>query len=109
LNNILAIIIIVVLLIAWVIFGPNWLIYRAMKKVIKALKKRNSYNIALASTAEEIGVKNEPMWSRMFKDRDYRPQALAQLVQLEIVLQTPEGKFYINQVKLDQSRLKDVK
>jgi hypothetical protein len=108
-NNIYIIIIIVVLLIAWIIVGPNWLIFRAMKKVIKGLKKRNSYNQATASTAEEIGVKNEPMWSRMFKARDYRPQALIQLVQLDIVIQTPEGKYFINESKLQQSRLKDVK
>ena len=108
-NNVYIIIIIIIVLIAWIIVGPNWLIFRAMKKVIKALKKRNSYNQSTASAAEEIGVKQEPMWSRMFKARDYRPQALQQLVQLEIVIQTPEGKFFINESKLQQSRLKDVK
>jgi hypothetical protein len=106
-NNVLVIILIVVVLIVWIIFGPNWLIYRAMKKVVKALKKRNSWDQASSSWAEQIGIKKEPLWSAMFKARDYRPRALQQLVQLEIIIQTPEGKYFLNRAKLEESRLRD--
>ena len=106
-NNVLVIIAVVILLLAWIIVGPNWLIFRAMKKVVKALKKRNSWDQASASFAEQIGVKKEPLYISMFKARDYRPRALQQLVELQIVIQTPEGKFFLNKVKLDESRLKN--
>jgi len=107
LNDVLLIILVIIALIVWIIIGPNWLVFRAMKKVIKALKKRDAYNAKNACYAEEIGIRKQTMFSNMFKVRDYRPQALQQLVQLEIVKQTDDEKFYINQEKLDQSRLKN--
>jgi hypothetical protein len=107
-NNVLVIILVVVVFLAWIILGPNWLIYRAMKKVVRALKERNSWNQASASWAEQIGIKKEPLWNSMFKVRDYRPRALQQLVELQIIVQTPEGKFFLNKNKLDESRLKDI-
>jgi hypothetical protein len=107
-NNVLVIIIAVLVLLAGIILVPNWLIFRAMKKVVSALKNRNSWNQVSASWAEQIGIKKEPLWNSMFKVRDYRPRALQQLIELQIIIQTPEGKFFLNKNKLDESRLKDI-
>ena len=98
----------IIIMLAAVITIPRWLIFNAMKRIIKIMKKQNVFNPQNARSAEEMGIAPLTIWGRMFKMRDYRPQALQHLTELRIVLQTQDGKYYINQEILSTSRLKDV-
>lgn len=72
------------------------------------MKKMNAFSPDKALSAEQIGIIPLSMWDRMSKMRDYRPKALMQLIQVQIVNRTPDGKLYINQEKLNQSRFKSI-
>lgn len=88
---------------------PRWLMMNAMKKVLKIMHKHNAISPQTAKFAEELGIKPQSMWDRMFRMRDYKPQALQLLTQYQIVMLTPEGKYYVNQENLAKSKLKDTK
>ena len=100
---------VVILMLVTLIFLPRWMIMNAMKKVVKTLVKHDAQSPKAAKFAEDMGIRPLSMWDRMFKIRDYRPQAFQLLVQHGIIVQTPEGKCYLDTNKLSQSKLRDVK
>ncbi len=107
-NDWIVLVLVIILMLAIMIFLPRWLVLRAMRKVLKTLRKQNAVDAKSAKPAEQFGAAPPNLWDRMFKMRDYRPQALQQLVQLQIVSMTPDGKYYINQQNLLNSRFHDI-
>lgn len=97
----------VVLLIALFVI-PQFMMKRAVRAVIRILRDNHATSKKEAKTAEELGLQPKRMVERMMKPRDYKPRALQLLMGQEIVQMTEDGKLYLQEEKLDASRLRDI-
>jgi len=97
-------VILVVLFIFFVFVVPQWLLFRSVPKVIRLFRENNAVGPKNAKTIEELGLKPKTMFERMFRMRDYKPKALQFLIRVTIVELTEEGKVYLDEDKLLQTR-----
>ena len=97
----LYIVLIVIAIILFWLFIPRFLIKRAISQVIKTFQYHNALNAKDARTIDELGLTPPTFSQRMFRTRDYKPQALDLLMRGEIVLTTEDGRLYLSQEKLD--------
>jgi hypothetical protein len=101
---IILLVLIMLLLIALAFLGSTFLMRRAIKAVIKMFRDKEAYTPETAKTEEELGFKRRSFIQ--FKAmRDYKPTALQFLLRSNIVQMTDEGKFYISEEALSQTRL----
>lgn len=101
---ILALIMIGTLILA--LFFSQWLLIRNVPKVIRIFRQRNAVGEKNAKTMEELGLKSKPMLERMFRMRDYKPRVMQFLIRVTIVGMTEDGKVYLDESKLTQTRWK---
>ena len=100
-----AIIIILIILFLLAIFVlPQLMIGRAVPKVIKIFRNRNAVGIKNAKSIEELGLQPKSMVERMMRLRDYKPRALDFLIQVGVVQMTEEGKVYLSEEMLANTR-----
>ena len=100
----LFILILVVAFILGVFVLPQFLIRRAIRSVIQIFQQHNAVGVKSAKTLEELGLQPKPMFQKMFKTRDYKPQALQALIHSDIIQMTEDGKFYLAEEKLITTR-----
>ncbi len=91
-----------------VFFVPQWILIRNIPKVIRIFRKFNAVNPKTAKTIEEMGLKPKPMLERMFRRRDHKPRALQFMLRVSIVDVTEDGKLYLNEEKLTQTRWRNL-
>lgn len=103
---ILGLIMIATLILA--IFFSQWLLIRSVPKVIRIFRKHNAVGEQNAKTIEELGLKQKPMLERMFRMRDYKPRVLQFLMRVTIVEMSEDGKLYLDESKLTQTRWKNL-
>ena len=99
--------VIIILILAALIFIPRLLMKRAFSNVIKIFRQHNAINDKNAKTIDELGLRPPTFTQRMFRARDYKPQALDFLIKAEIVQMTEDGKLYLSEDKLASSKLKN--
>jgi hypothetical protein len=87
----------------WVL--PRFLMQRAMRQVIDILRRNNAINMQNAKTVEELGLQPRSFMESMTRMRDYKPRALQVLVMSEVVNQTEDGKVYLSEEKLQETKL----
>jgi hypothetical protein len=104
LNDILFFVILAVLFILAVFVLPQWLLLRTVPKVIRVFRENNAVGEKNAKTIEELGLKSKSMFERMFRMRDYKPRTLQFLIRVTIIEITEEGKVYLDEDKLTQTR-----
>jgi hypothetical protein len=86
-----------------VIFVPRFFLKRAFTKVIEIFRYHNATTNKNARTIAELGL-NPPSWSeRIFRMRDYKPQALDLLRRADIVQETEDGRLYLSEDNLASS------
>ncbi|MEE8420519.1 MAG: hypothetical protein V3R92_03565 [Dehalococcoidales bacterium] len=95
---------IVIAFILVVFFVPQWILVRNIPKVIRIFRNFNAINPKTALTVEELGLKPKPMLERMFRRRDNKPRALQYMLRVAMVEVTEDGKLYLNEEKLTQTR-----
>jgi hypothetical protein len=83
---------------------PQWILLRTAPKVIRIFRENNAVGSQNAKTIEELGLKPKPMFERMLRRRDHKPRALQFLMRVSIVEITDEGKVYLDEEKLSQTR-----
>ena len=81
---------------------------RAVIQVVKRLRKHQALDIQSAKTVEEIGLQPLSFQERMLRFRDYKPAALQGLIRTGIVQMTEDGRVYLSEEKLRNSRLGNV-
>jgi hypothetical protein len=96
-------ILVIVLLLAMFIV-PQFLIARSMKKVIQIFKENNAVGVRHAKTAEELGLQEQNMFQRLMRPRDYKPRAMQYLMQVGILEMTEDGKLYLVEENLVNTR-----
>ena len=102
-NETLILVALVIAGIIIVIFVPRFLLKRAITRVIQIFRDHNATSGKNAKTTAELGL-NPLSWSeRMFRLRDYKPQALDLLRRADIVQETEGGRLYLSEDKLASS------
>lgn len=91
-----------------VFFVPQWILVRNIPKVIRIFRNFNAINPKTARTIEEMGLKPKPMLERMFRRRDHKPRALQFMLRVAMVEVTEDGKLYLDEEKLSQTRWRNL-
>ena len=104
-NDTLAIIVLVVLLLIALFVVPQFLMARAMKKVVRIFRDNRAIDPKSAKTVEELNLQQKGMIDRMMKPRDYKPRALQYMIGAGMVQMTEDGKVYLVEEKLRGTKL----
>ena len=107
-SNVLFIVLMVLLFIVVVLVVPQWMLTRNVPKVIRIFRHQNAVGEKNAKTIEELGLVPKSMFQRMFNRRDYKPQALQFLIRTTVVEMTEEGKVYLNEETLMQTKWRNL-
>jgi hypothetical protein len=107
-NDVLFIVLMVLLFIAVMVVVPQWMLSRNVPKVIRIFRQQNAVGEKNAKTIEELGLLPKSMFQRMFNRRDYKPQALQFLLRTTVVEMTEEGKVYLNEETLMQTKWRNL-
>jgi hypothetical protein len=107
-NDVLFIVLMVLLFIAVMVVVPQWMLSRNVPKVIRIFRQQNAIGEKNAKTIEELGLLPKSMFQRMFNRRDYKPQALQFLLRTTVVEMTEEGKVYLNEETLMQTKWRNL-
>lgn len=100
-------IMIVLLLLAFFVM-PSLMVTMAIPKVIKIFRKKGAVGIKNAKAVEELGLQPKSFTQRMMKVRDHKPRALQFLIQVKVVQATNEGKVYLCEDMLAQTRWRNL-
>ena len=104
-NNVIFIIVLFILAALGLFLIPSLLFRRAVKQVLNIFRRHSAIDARHAKTPEEMGLNPMPsMYRRMFWLRDYKPGALQYLIGVEVILSTEDGKLYLSEEKLANSR-----
>jgi hypothetical protein len=101
-STFLLIILFAILLLVLAAMGSNYLLKRAMRAVIKALRVHNALTAETAQFAEDVGLKKKGLFQNNGL-RDYKPMALDFLRKQEIVITTQEGKVFLSEEALSRT------
>ena len=105
-NNIAIVVILIVIAVLALFLIPQFLVKRAIAKVIKIFRQLGAIDIRSARTIDELGLRPESMFNRMMKPRDYKPRALQALISADIIRTTEDGKLYLSEENLAASKLR---
>ncbi len=84
---------------------PQFLTKRAMRKVVKILRKAGATSAKTAKLPAEVGLSPRSFMEGMFRGRDYKQPAIGVLRQAGIVGVTEEGKVFLLEDRLQGSRI----
>ena len=102
-----AIAIIVIVLLVVIIFATwRYLFQKAIRTVVKIFRQNGAVSAKTAMTLTDLGLAPKPMLQRMFRARDYKPQALRLLDQEGCIKLAEAGKVWLSEEDLQRSRLK---
>lgn len=97
-----------VLLVILVMLGltvvPQLFMRRAIPSVIKIFRQQNAIGIKNAKTIDELGLKSQNIMDKMWKWRNYKPDALKILISVNIVQMSEDGKLYLSEENLAASK-----
>lgn len=103
--NVLIILCMIVLCIAALVVIPTLMTKRAMRQVIRILKRCGATNSEGARGIVELGLNPPSFRERIMKIRDYKPKALDFLLSMNIVLYSEDGRIYLSEKNLLSSKL----
>lgn len=96
----------IVVLLAGAVYLSRFLIKKAMRDVVSVFRRRGALTPKGALTAEELGLVKGRFTDRMFRVRDYKPDALRLLAQANVVKMTEDGRLYLSEAELNESPVK---
>ena len=103
-NEVLIIILLIIVALVSMLVIPQWLIKRAIPQVIRIFREHNAIDIKNAKTIDELRLRPRGMMQQMFRRRDYKQYALTALMRADIVQMTEDGKLYLSEEKLSESK-----
>ncbi len=107
-QNILLIIAIMIVGLLAQFLISQFLIYLAIRKVIKLFRRYKAVGPTSGRTRDELGLQPQSWFDRMMKMRDYRPQALQLLISMGVIKENEDGRLYLFQEKLITTRWKNL-
>jgi hypothetical protein len=100
------IIILVVLMLFLMFILPQLLLRRAIPSVIRIFRQGKAVGAENAKTVEELGLKPKSMTQAIFKGREYKITALEVLRNANVIQSTEDGKLYLSEENLSNSKWK---
>ena len=101
------VIVILVALMLFVMFIlPQFLLRRAIPSLIRIFRQGKAVGIENAKTVEELGLKPKSMAQAIFRGREYKITALQVLRNANVIQSTEDGKLYLSENDLSNSRWK---
>jgi hypothetical protein len=104
-NNVLIILLLLFGCLAALFFIPTLMTKRAMRQVIRILKRTGTMDPENAKSIIDLRLNPPSFKERIMKTRDYKPKALEFLISLHIVLYSEDGKIYLSEKNLLSSKL----
>jgi len=101
-----SIVILVVVLLFVMFVLPQLRLRIAIPSVIRLFRQSNAVGIENAKTIEELGLKPKSMARAVFSGQDYKMTALQVLRKTEVIQSTEDGKLYLSEKDLSNSRWK---
>ncbi|MDO9534407.1 MAG: hypothetical protein Q7J85_03535 [Bacillota bacterium] len=84
-----------------IFFGLSIYLQRsAIIAVVKIFRKNNALEVNNAKTSKELGILPKKLIGPMFKRRDYKPQALDFLLNVQVVKVTEDNRLYFSEESL---------
>ena len=102
------IVLLIVIFMVLLVVIPLMMNKNAVMQVIKRLRQHQALDIQSAKTVEEIGLQPLSLRERMLRFRDYKPAALQGLIRTNIVQTTEDGRVYLSEEHLRNSKLGNV-
>ena len=99
------VVLLIVFFIALLIALPFMMNKRAIRQVIRRFRDRQALDPSTAKTIDELGLTPPSFRERLMRFRDYKPAALNGLVRIGIVQVTEDGRFYLSEEKLGNTRI----
>ena len=97
----------IVILLVLAFFVSTLMFKRAIKEVVRAFRKHEATGVRSAKTVGELDLAPKSFFSfRRMGLRDYKPHALQLLMSNNIIRATEDGKLYLSESKLADSRFK---
>jgi len=82
------------------------MIKRAVKHVIKIMRKNGAINETNAKLAKDMGIANLPLFSlQRFGRRDWKPKALEVLIHVGVVKTTEDYRIFLDEARLLQTKI----
>ncbi len=103
-NEVLLIILLIVIAGLAVLIIPQWRLKRAIPQVIRIFRDHNAVDIKNAKTGDELGLRPRGMAQQILTGRDYKLDALRVLREADIIQVTEDGRLYLSEEKLADSR-----
>lgn len=85
-----------------------WRMRRALAAVVHIFREEEALDAGRAKTLEELGLTPQSFIERLYRVRDYRPYALQLLQGEEVVQETSEGRLYLSEARLAESRFREL-
>lgn len=104
-NGTLLIIILIIVGLAAIFFVPYILTRRAIRQVVNAFRNQNATGPQTAKTMAELRLQQKGLLQKQMTTRDYKPAALNLLMGEKVILMTEDGKYYLSETDLANSRL----
>jgi hypothetical protein len=102
-----SVIVILVVLMLFVMFIlPQLLLRRAIPSVIRIFRQGNAVGIENAKTIEELGLKPKSVAQGILRGHEYKITALQVLRNANVILDTEDGKLYLSEENLSNSKWK---
>jgi len=95
----------IVLFMVLLVVLPLMMNKRAIKQVIKRFRDRQALDPGSAKTIDELDLRPPSFRERLMRFRDYKPAALNGLVRVGIIKVTEDGRFYLSEEKLRNSKI----
>ena len=99
------VVLLIMIFVALLITLPLMMNKRAIKQVIKRFRDREACDPDSAKTIDELGLTPPSFRERLMRFRDYKPAAMNGLVRVGIIQVTGDGRFYLAEDKLRNSKL----
>lgn len=103
-NAVIILLMLVLCLVALFVI-PALMTKRAMRQVIRILKRTGTTDPENAKSIIELRLNPPSFKERIMKARDYKPKALDFLLSLNIVLYSEDGGIYLSEKNLLSSKL----
>mgnify|MGYP001038761775 CR=1 FL=1 len=99
----------IVALIAFAVWFSHYKTKKAVEDVIKRFRKHDALDEETAKTRKELdllSLQEKGFLNRIMQPRDYKVHIFDLFLQLNIIRQTGDGRFYMSEKTLESSDLK---
>ncbi len=105
-NDSIALIIMVALLLIVLVALPQLTLRRAIPSLIRIFRERDAVGADNAKTPGELGIQQTTFTQTLFRGRDDKVNALQVLKEARVVQTTGDGKLYLSEDHLATSKWK---